>query len=200
MLLSGTSRCLFSDKYKTHKYSVGRAYICWMLISLFVNNFSFFPCFCFCYRIFISCCLPFFLIALILPLFQPPYLIYFRFTFPPILYLPLLPHFLSFFYCSMIAAFLCYISLLLSYIFVSFFPIFLWIKFLVMTHIRDRDSSVGIATRYGLYGPDIESRSGRDFPQPSRPALGPTQPPTQWVPGLPLGKTGVVWHWPPNPI
>ena len=35
-----------------------------------------------------------------------------------------------------------------------------------------RDSSVGIATHYGLDGPGIESRKGRDFPQPSRPAPG----------------------------
>ena len=45
------------------------------------------------------------------------------------------------------------------------------------------DSSVGIATRYGLSGPGIESRRRRDFPHPSRPALGPTQPSVQWVPG-----------------
>ena len=38
--------------------------------------------------------------------------------------------------------------------------------------------------RYGMEGPGIESRWGRDFPHPSRPALEPTQPPIQWVPGL----------------
>ena len=45
-------------------------------------------------------------------------------------------------------------------------------------------SSVGIATAYGLDGPGIESRSGRDFPHLSRPALRSTQPSVQWVPGL----------------
>ena len=45
----------------------------------------------------------------------------------------------------------------------------------------DRDSSVGIATRYGLDGPGIECWWERNFSHQSRPALGPTQPLVQWV-------------------
>ena len=48
-------------------------------------------------------------------------------------------------------------------------------------------SVVGIATGYGLGGLGIESRWGRDFPHPSRPALRSAQPSVQWVPGVSRG-------------
>jgi hypothetical protein len=56
-----------------------------------------------------------------------------------------------------------------------------------------RDSSVGIATRYGLDGPGIEFLWKRDFLHPSRPALGIIHFPVNSVPFL-LAGGKAAWN------
>jgi hypothetical protein len=62
-----------------------------------------------------------------------------------------------------------------------------------------RDSSVGIATRYGLDGPGIESRWRRGIPQLTRSALESSHPPITgyWV--IPGGKAAEALLRPPTP-
>ena len=67
--------------------------------------------------------------------------------------------------------------------------IFLYI--IAFTMEVTRDSSFGIAKRYGLDCPRIESRCRRDFRHPSRPNLRPTRPPVHWVPGVRWPGRGV---------
>ena len=59
----------------------------------------------------------------------------------------------------------------------------------------DRDSSIGIATRYGWTVRGSNPGWGWDFRHPSRPAIGPTQPPVEWVtshfPGIRWPRRGV---------
>jgi hypothetical protein len=68
-------------------------------------------------------------------------------------------------------------------------------------HITFGPGSVGgIATGYGLGGPGIEFRWGWNFPHLSRTALGPTQHPVQWVPGLSREqKAAGAWRLPLTP-
>lgn len=56
--------------------------------------------------------------------------------------------------------------------------------------ICGRDSSIGIATRYGLKGQNIESRWKLNYQNPSTPALGPNQTLLQWVRSLSREKSG----------
>ena len=72
----------------------------------------------------------------------------------------------------------------------------------VVTIFEDLDlHEDGTATRYGLDGPEIKSRWRLDFPYPSRPPLGTTQPPVQCASSPIPGKVeGGRWRWPPTPI
>ena len=54
-----------------------------------------------------------------------------------------------------------------------FYPVFPW----------GRDISVSSANLNGLGGLGIETQCHRDFPHLSRPELGSTQPPIQWITG-----------------
>jgi hypothetical protein len=71
--------------------------------------------------------------------------------------------------------------------------VYWYIKLSDNIRYRGLVSSVGIGTGYGLDGPGIESLWGRDFSHTSRPDLGPTQPPAQWVPFFPGGKAAGAW-------
>jgi hypothetical protein len=58
-----------------------------------------------------------------------------------------------------------------------------------------------VTSKQRLDGPGIETRWGRDFLRLSRPVVGPTQPPIQWVSvPFPGGKVAGAWRWPPTPI
>jgi hypothetical protein len=60
--------------------------------------------------------------------------------------------------------------------------------------------SVGIATDYGLDGPGIESRWGRDFPHLSRPFLGPLSLLYNGYLAFPGGKVRLGREADPSPL
>ena len=55
-------------------------------------------------------------------------------------------------------------------------------------YICGHGTSVRIATDYGLEGPG-SNPGGDEIYRQFRPALGPTQPPVKWVPGLSWGSS-----------
>ena len=72
---------------------------------------------------------------------------------------------------------------------------------LLSVQATGQNSSVGIATRYGLGGSVFGPLCGRDNPNTSRMALRPTEPPLRWVPGIFTGEKA-LWggRSPPPPL
>jgi hypothetical protein len=91
-------------------------------------------------------------------------------------------------------------SIIITSIFIAITAALYLFVYRSFNDVVGRDSSVGIAIRYGLDGPGIESRWGKDFLHFSIPALGSTQLPVQRVPGHSRGYYGQDVALPTHPI
>jgi hypothetical protein len=80
--------------------------------------------------------------------------------------------------------YIMYLVLLISVYYIMYLVLLISVYYIMYLYGEGLDSSVGTATGYGLDGPGFKSRCGLDFTHPSRPAVGPTQPLIEWIPGI----------------